>query len=77
MGPDFFVRAQAQLAAEFAIFHQPDDPLRSFLDAADQEAIHAVVDLIADAADTAADDGGAFPHRFADRESEALANGFL
>ena len=59
------------------VLEQLDDAGGRVFDIVDQEAADAVLDLMLDAADIAADHGGTFPHRLGDGQAEALADRIL
>src|SRR5258707_7276239 len=59
------------------ILQKLHDPLGRLIDGGDEKAVFAVADLPANAADIAANDGGALPHRLGDGEPEALAGRLL
>ena len=63
--------------AQTRIAQQLNDPFGRLIDRIDEKAVLAIADLAANAADIAADHGGALPHRLGDGEAEAFARRFL
>ena len=47
------------------------------LDRRNEKSVRSIFDLMADSADVAADYCRTFPHRFGDRQSKSLPDGFL
>src|SRR6476661_6210792 len=59
------------------ILEDVDDPVGRLFDVVHQETVHAVLDLMLDAANIATNDRSAFPHCLSDGQAEAFAERLL